>query len=69
MSRMFGLVGFVLALWVAMELYTNGLTGAFGGVLAEDPAASSAALRTERAVDAFQRGYDESIERVDRQLE
>ena len=42
--------------------------GAFGGALGSDSSDSNAMLRTERAADAFQRSYDESLARVDRQL-
>ena len=70
MGRIFGLLTFVLAIWIALEFYTNGVSGAFGGVLgsvgSDD---TSAVLRTERAADAFQRSYDESMARVERQLD
>jgi hypothetical protein len=67
MGRALGFLGFVIAIWIALEFYTNGLEGAFGGAFS-DAERSSAALRTERAADAFQRSYDESLARVDRQL-
>ena len=69
MSRVFSFLGFVIAIWIAMEFYTKGIENAFGGVLADEKTAANPVERTERAADAFQRSYDESIARVDRQLE
>ena len=68
MGRAFGFLGFVIAIWIALEFYTQGIEGAFGGALGSDSSDSNAMLRTERAADAFQRSYDESLARVDRQL-
>ncbi len=58
----------VVALWIAMEFYANGVEGAFGGVLDSGADKPSQVLRTERAADAFQRAYAESTDRVDRAL-
>ncbi len=35
MGKMFGLVVLVIALWVGMEVYQEGVDGAFGGAFAE----------------------------------
>lgn len=69
MSRVLSFLGFVLAIWIALEFYTKGLENAFGGVLAGEKTAANPVERTDRAADAFERSYEESIARVDRQLE
>ncbi len=58
----------VLAIWAAFELYTNGIEGAFGGVFADAYEAPAERSTPDRAADAFQRAYNKSEERVDRQL-
>ena len=68
MGRAFGFLGFAIAIWIALEFYTQGIEGAFGGVLRSESSEAHAVLRTERAADAFQRSYDESVARIDRQL-
>jgi hypothetical protein len=75
MRRILGTGSIVLLVWVALEVYSNGVGGAFGGLFAGafDRVASSEALQApaersthDRAADAFQRAYDKSTERVDR---
>ncbi len=66
MTRLLGLVVFVAALWAAVELHTEGVDGAFGGVFAQ--AASEPTARSRRAASAFQRAWDSSELRVDRAL-
>ena len=76
MGRIVGMALFAVVLWASAELYTKGPTEAFGGVLAgvSDPDAAEtrnrhhAIERTERAVDAFQRAYDTSLDRVEKGL-
>ena len=69
MGRLFGLCVIVLGLWAAAEMYTNGLSNAFGGVLASSHTARNTASASRRAANAFQRAYDTSEQRVDRLLE
>ena len=69
MGRALGFLSLVLALWIVMEFYANGVGGAFGGALSSDAKGPRAVLQTERAADAFQRAYDESTARVDRALD
>lgn len=69
MSRLLGFVLFAAALWVSAELYTNGVDGAFGGVLAQEVSKSEPLTRTQHAAGAFQRAYDSSEARVERALE
>jgi hypothetical protein len=67
MTRILGIALFVCALWISIEIYTEGVDGAFGGALAgasEEPAA-----RSRHAANAFQRAYNSSENRVDRALE
>jgi hypothetical protein len=68
MARLFGIVLIVLAIWVGVEVYTKGVGGAFGGVLAGATDAPATRSTPDRALDAFQRAYDKSEQRVDRQL-
>ncbi len=68
MGRAFGFLSLVVALWIVMEFYANGVDGAFGGALAPGEDKPNPIMRTERAVDAFQRAYDESTARVDRAM-
>jgi len=69
MVKAFGFLGFVLALWVVMELFTNGTENAFGGAFASDSQDARPTLQTARAADALESSYDESMARVDRALE
>jgi hypothetical protein len=73
MRRILGTGSIVLFLWVALEVYTHGVGGAFGGLFGRF--ASAEALQTpaersthDRAADAFQRAYDKSTSRVDQAL-
>lgn len=68
MGRILALALVVLAIWAGAEVYTKGVGGAFGGLLSsfEAPADRST---PDRAADAFQRAYNSSEARVDRQLE
>jgi hypothetical protein len=67
MGRIFALAFIILAIWAGAEVYTYGVGGAFGGLFSsfEAPADRST---PDRAADAFQRAYNTSEERVDRQL-
>jgi hypothetical protein len=72
MARLFGIVLILLGIWTGIEVYTEGVNGAFGGLFSgfsssvEAPAERST---PDRAADAFQRAYNKSEERVDRLLE
>lgn len=72
MARRLGLVLIVLAVWTAVEIYNEGVDGAFGGLFAgytdafDAPAGRSS---PDRATDAFQRAYNKSESRVDALLE
>jgi hypothetical protein len=35
MGKVFGILLLVLCVWVAVEVYTNGVDGAFGGIFAQ----------------------------------
>ena len=68
MGKTIGLLIAVVAIWVTVEIYTQGVDGAFGGRLAamgvgahEAPRASTA----QRASDAVERARAEQQERYD----
>ncbi|MDX1648403.1 MAG: hypothetical protein R3263_00990 [Myxococcota bacterium] len=73
MGKAFGILLIVVAVWVGMEVYTEGMHGAFGGRLAflAPEAAPGEEIDErwagERAADAFRGARDRRIERVERQ--
>ena len=46
MGKLFGIISIVVALWATAEVFTKGVDGAFGGILASDDTVSSAEVRT-----------------------
>ena len=58
----------VLGIWAAVEVYNNGVAGAFGGIFANAYEPPADGPPSGRAEDAFQRAFNKSEERVDRQL-
>jgi hypothetical protein len=76
MGRVIGLLVAVVALWTALEVYTEGLGGAFGGAFAAfapaEPGAAQAAATprsvVRRAGDSVDRSFRESEHRYDGQL-
>ncbi len=69
MGRIFAMALFVLVIWVAAEVYTKGMGGAFGGIFGSLSDAPANRSTPDRAADALQRAYNTSEERVDRLLE
>jgi hypothetical protein len=69
MGRLIGFILMLLAIWTAAEIYTNGLDGAFGGVLGSAFEAPADRSTPDRAQDAFQRAYNSSERRVEDVLE
>ena len=73
MGKVIAIALIVIAIWVGLTIYSQGPDQAFGGLFArvldssqlDAPAARSA---PDRALDAFQRAYDKSGDRVDRAL-
>ena len=74
MARLIGIVFIVLGIWVAMEVYTEGVEGAFGGVFAGWTKPLSAtdidyadAYRSnlERVGDSVQQSLDEGMKRYE----
>jgi hypothetical protein len=65
-ALIFGLLA--LAIWVAVEVQTRGVDGAFGGIFApvEAPEYRTTA---QKAGESVQQAYDSSQERIERQLE
>jgi len=71
LSRLIGICLVVAAIWCAVEVYTQGLDRAFGGVFATSTSEDEGEGRPwagERAAGAFQRAYDKSGKRVEDQL-
>ena len=69
MGRIFGMLFIVLAIWAAVEVFTNGTEGAFGGLFASgSPSAESAPAKPagDRAADALKNLYDKSEGRAEK---
>lgn len=70
MGRVIGILLFVIALWVGLQIFTEGRDGAFGGAFsAEAGDAAPSAPPTKRAEAAVKRAMQQSEDRVDRALE
>jgi hypothetical protein len=73
MAKLLKIVLILLCVWTAVEVYTEGVNGAFGGLFAgfDGSALEAPANRStpDRAADAFQRAYNKSETRVDAMLE
>ena len=69
MSRLIGIVCLGLGIWVGLEVYQHGVGGAFGGLFGDGLDVAESRSPPQRAADAFQRAYDRSVDRVDRQLD
>lgn len=69
MGRVFGILMLVIGVWIAAELYTHGMDGAFGGVFSKGADAESAKPITKRTEERVRRAFDESEERLQRALE
>lgn len=73
MGKAIGILLIVTAIWVGLEVYTEGVNGAFGGRLAflgpetADQAPEEHRWAGERAADAFEAARDRRIDRVERQ--
>jgi hypothetical protein len=73
MGKLFGILFIVTLVWVGLEVFTEGVGGAFGGLFtripgveASEPAASRSTM--ERARGSVERSYEESEQRYDRLL-
>ena len=72
MGRFISLLLAVAGVWVAVEVYTNGMNGAFGGALArfgseasdEEATPGTAPQRAGRAVEAAHSAADERRNRL-----
>jgi hypothetical protein len=69
MGKSIGLLLAVVAIWATVEIYTEGMDGAFGGRLASmglaDEDAESRAPVTERVGEAVRRAQSEQEARYD----
>jgi hypothetical protein len=73
MGKVLAILLMVIAIWVAVTVYSEGADRAFGGLFAGSLGSSTvdaAETRStpERARQAVQRAYDESQDRFDRAL-
>lgn len=74
MAKIFGILLVVVGLWLGLEVYQNGIQGAFGGALASlDGSADEQAVRDSRSVpqragDAVERAHAEAEARLHRML-
>jgi hypothetical protein len=73
MQRIFGILFIVLAIWVGLEVYSEGTTGAFDGLfvrlgVAEEPAEDAGPRTTagERAADRLRSAYQAGMDRGER---
>ncbi|MCP5045233.1 MAG: hypothetical protein GY944_29755 [bacterium] len=76
MRKVIAIIVLAIAIWTGVEVYTRGVDGAFGGLFVNGLGETTAMLdapagRSEsgRTMDAFQRAYDKSEQRVDDLLE
>jgi hypothetical protein len=69
-GKLFGIAVIVIGIWVGLEVYQNGMGGAFGGVFSggrEEPAASASI--PQRAGASVDESYREMEDRYDSQAE
>jgi hypothetical protein len=74
MGKVIAIALIVIAIWVGLTIYTEGRDQAFGGLFArllDSSRLDAPATRStpDRALDAFQRAYDKSEDRVERALQ
>lgn len=64
MGKVFGMVVIVVGLWVGIEVYSEGMSGAFGGFLQNFGAAEAPAdpAQTEKPLDALRLGVGQDME-------
>jgi hypothetical protein len=72
MQKIFGILFIVLAIWVGLEVYTEGTARAFDGLfvrlgVAEEPAADEGPYKNagERAADRLRGAYQAGMDRGD----
>lgn len=74
MGKLFGIVIIVMAMWVGLEIYSQGVGGAFGGLLARfgsaDEAENSASARAplDNVRDKVNRDHEEGWARRERMM-
>ena len=59
----------VAAVWVGAEVGHRGVDGAFGGLFVKPIATNGTQAKPRRTMDAFQRAWDKSEQRVNRLLD
>jgi hypothetical protein len=74
MGKILGILLVVVGIWLGLEVYLNGMQGAFGGALASlEGSADEQAIRDPRSVpqragDAVERAHAEAEARLERML-
>ncbi len=74
MGKLFAIVFIVLAIWVGLEIYSQGIGGAFGGLLSglrgdtEATPAASARAPLDNVRDKVTRDHDEGWARRERMM-
>jgi hypothetical protein len=71
MGRILGIGILALGIWIGLEVYNEGVDGAFGGAFSDVASSLEAPAERstpDRAADAFQRAYNKSESRVDQAL-
>ena len=75
MGKLFGILLVVVGIWLGLEVYLNGMQGAFGGALASlGSSADEQAVRDPRSLprragDAVERAHAEAEARLNRALD
>jgi len=72
MRKPIALILMVVGIYTGIEIYNEGLHGAFGGALTRFSSALDAPAErgaSDRSADAFQRAYDKSESRVEKLLD
>lgn len=64
MGKAFGIALMVLGLWVGIEIYTEGMSGAFGGLLQKFGAAEAPAdpSQPDKPLEALRMGVGEDMD-------
>jgi hypothetical protein len=75
MAKIFGILLVVVGIWLGLEVYQNGMHGAFGGALAglggsaDEQATRDPRSVPQRAGAAVERAHGEAQERLNRMLD
>jgi len=74
-AKIFGMLLVVVGIWLGLEVYQNGIQGAFGGALAglggsaDEQAVANPRSVPQRAGEAVERAHAEAEARLERMLD